>query len=155
MENNGPPSDATAARRILEQVHADRARVSSALRAPLWYRVGLALVVASFIGAFALDEDAFTVAVSVSAVAAVLLGAVRPWVTKTQADPWNDEASLRIGLAQSAAVLVVGAAGIALFTATGLGWVLWLAAVLAGALCFGLSTWMETVFARSMRQSRR
>ncbi len=155
MENDSLPSSARAARELLDQVHTDRARASTALRAPLWYHAGLALAVAFFVGAFAVDEDAFPIVVSLSAAVAVLLGVVRPWVTRTQADPWNTEAGLRVGLVQAAAVLLVGATGIALSTATGLDWALWLAAVLAGILCFGLSTRMETALARSTRRGLR
>jgi hypothetical protein len=154
MENDGAPADAAAARQVLAQLHTDRARAAGQVQVPWWYRFGLALAVVAFIRAFALDGEAFTAVISSSALAAVLLGVLRPWVTGTQADPWNDQAALRVGLALTAVVVVTGAAGVALFTSTGWNWVLWVAAVAAGAACFGLGSRMETILTGSIRQAR-
>ena len=155
MDTNGSPLDAVEAQQVLDQLQHDRARASDRVRTPLWHRIAFALTVVTAISAFALPEDAFTVAFSASAIVAVLLGLVRPWVTKTQADPWSDGTALKIGLAQTVAVLGTGAAGVLLYTATGLAWVLWVAAVLAGTMSVVLETRMESVFASSIHGGRR
>lgn len=154
MENYDREPEAIAARRTLETLREDKARVASRVRAPFWYRFGFALAVVAFIRAFSLEGSAFILVISISAAAAVCLGVVRPWVTKTRADPWTDGPSLRWGLLQTAAVFAFGAAGILLFTMTNEEWILWLGAVLAGTACLGSSTRMENAFADSIRDKR-
>lgn len=155
MDTIGSPLDAVEAQQALDQLQHDRARASGRVSTPLWHRIAFALTVVAAISAFALPEGAFTVAFSASAIAAVLLGLVRPWVTKTQADPWSDGAALKIGLVQTVAVLGIGAAGVLLYSATGSVWVLWVAAVLAGTMSVVLESRMESVFARSIQGGRR
>ncbi|MFW0772052.1 hypothetical protein ACLRGI_02650 [Paenarthrobacter nitroguajacolicus] len=154
MENRSGETEATAARKALAALRQDTSRAAQRARAPFWYRLGFALAVVAFVRAFGLEDGAFILVISISAAAAVGLGLVRPWVTKTQADPWADSPALRWGLLQTAAVLVLGAAGILLFTMTKEGWVLWLGSVLAGAACLWSSARMENALANSIRENR-
>lgn len=154
MENQNGETEATAARKALEALREDRSRIASRARAPFWYRLGFALAVVAFIRAFGLEGSAFVLVISISAAAAVGLGIVRPWVTKTQADPWADSPALRWGLLQTAAVFAFGAAGILLFTITKEEWALWLGSVLAGAACLWSSGRMENALANSIRENR-
>lgn len=154
MENKGESQNIAAARQTLSSLDEDRARAAVRVRAPLWYRAALSLAVVAFIRAFGLPDSTFIVIISISAAVAVLLGVIRPWVTGTQADPWATGPALRWGIAQTLAVLTIGAAGIGLFTVTELEWVLWISAVLAGATCFWSATRMENSLAHSIRESR-
>ncbi|MET4541670.1 hypothetical protein ABIE37_003468 [Arthrobacter bambusae] len=154
MENVNGGTEATAARKAFEMLRQDTSRAAQRARAPFWYRFGFALAVVAFVRAFGLEGSAFILVTSISAAAAVGLGLVRPWVTKTRADPWADSLALRWGLLQTAAVLVFGAAGILLFTITKEEWVLWLGSVLAGAACLWSSARMENALADSIRENR-
>ena len=151
MENIPASADDAAARRSLGQLSRDRTRASSAARAPWWYHAIVSVALAAFILAFGLQGGAFTVAISLSSTVAVLAWVLRPWVTKTQADPWAEPANLRTGLAQTLAALLAGGAGVAIHAATGLDWALWAAATLAAILYFLLATRMESVLAESIR----
>ncbi|GAA3666545.1 hypothetical protein GCM10023081_01790 [Arthrobacter ginkgonis] len=155
MENVPASTDDAAARQSLEQLSRDRARASSAARAPWWYHAVVSIALAAFILAFGLQGGAFTAAISLSATVAVLAWVLRPRVTKTQADPWSEPANLRTGLTQTLAALIVGGAGVAIHAATGLGWVLWTAAALAAALYFLLATRMESALAASIRAGKK
>ncbi|MDJ0322008.1 hypothetical protein [Pseudarthrobacter sp. PS3-L1] len=154
MENDNGKTEATAARKALRTLREDTSRIAPRVRAPFWYRFAFALAVVAFIRAFGLEGSAFILVISISAAAAVGLGLVRPWVTKTQADPWADGPALRWGLLQTGAVLAFGAAGIFLFTVTNEEWVLWLGSVLAGAACLWSSARMENALANSIRENR-
>lgn len=154
MENNQESERVAAARETLNALDQDRARAASRVRAPIWYQVAFALVIVTFIGAFSLDESAFMVAIVLCAVIGSLLGIIRPRVTGTQAEPWAHGPTSRWGIANFLALLIIGIAGVASFTATGLTWVLWISAVLAGATYLWLSRRMEDAFAQAVRQNR-
>jgi DNA-binding MarR family transcriptional regulator len=117
MESTGAARQ-DAARQTLDRLTEDRANEAPRTQAPTWYHPAIGLAVAAFVSAFALPDDWFVVVVSASAVVAVLLGVLRPWVTGTQADPWAHQQSLRVGLAQFAVVAAIGAAGIVTHAST-------------------------------------
>lgn len=151
MENYRESEAVAAARKSIIALEEDRARAASRVRAPLWWRVAFAPAVGAFVGAFSVEESTFMVVITGSAIVTGLLGVIRPRVTGTQADPWSGGPALRWGVVQMLMVLIIGAAGVLVFTITGMGWVLWICAVLVGATCFWSGTRMENSFAHSIR----
>lgn len=136
----------------LRTLQADGAVVGARSAAPLWYLVLQSLCISGFILSFGLGRWE-ALGFSLSAVALVLLGMLRPAITGTRADPWAYRRPLLVGLVQTGFVVVLVALGMFVLAPAGSAVLLGVAALLAfgGSLALGIR--MERALARSITES--
>jgi hypothetical protein len=148
----GVPFDRDEARAQLGSLAADRVSSGRRAAAPWWLIFLHGLSVAGFVVSFGLgawQSAGFTV----SATVFVALGIIRPWITRTQAEPWSrSRRAVRPGVLQFVVGSAVIAVGVVAYEHFNVSWALWPAAVLAGAttVLFGLQ--MERALAQDVSE---
>lgn len=146
------PIDSDDARRQLDLLEADRVTVGARVAAP-WWLIGLQGVsVAGFALSFGLG-DGQSVGFAVSALVFVSLGMIRPWVTRTHAEPWSTSRRAVVpGALQMLFAVVIIASGVIAYAQFDIEWALWLAALLTGATTVLWGLRMERALTRDVTE---
>ncbi|GGE95433.1 hypothetical protein [Mycetocola zhadangensis] len=140
------PVDRDDARSQLELLAADRAVSSSRAAAPWWLIALHGLSVAGFVFSFGLGRWE-AAGFAISALVFVGLGMIRPWITRTRAEPWSTSTrAVRPGVLQFVSAVAIIAVGALLFKQLDAEWVLWPTAILA---C-GTTVWFGLQMERAL-----
>ena len=154
MENDEQvqPVDRDDARSQLESLAADRATTSASAAAPWWFIVLHGACIAGFALSFGLG-DRQPIGFVVSALALIGLGIVRPWVTRTHAEPWaRSRRAVGPGVTQILVGIIIIAGGVIAYAGFNLEWALWPTALLAGGTTVLFGMQMERALTRDVAE---
>lgn len=136
----------------LESLADDRAAAGARAAAPWWLIMLHGASIAGFALSFGLG-DGQAVGFGVSVLVFVGLGVIRPWVTRTHAEPWSrSKRAVAPGVIQLLLAVIIIAVGVIAYDQFGIEWALWPTALLAGGTTVLFGMQMERALTRDVAE---
>lgn len=152
MEHPVNPDDAKRATRDLQMLSDDARINADRVGAPLAFSILMGAAAAVAVLAFAFDESIFVILISASAIFMILLGVLRPRVTRHAMEPLWTEAGVRGSVVLTVVAVAIGALGVLVSRMMAMPWVIPLSAVIVLIVVSVGGHRAEVAMARGLRE---